>query len=875
MKDDAASSSLTPTASALEAAIKHAFSSRYLLVEGIEECPVPLFVIDKDHRITLWNKALVQLTGLSPAEMLGTRNHWQAFYPHERPTMADLTVDGTVEENIERLYHGKYQPSPMLEGGYEVSDFFPGIGDNGCWIYFMAAPLKDASGCVIGAIETLQDVTSRNRAEALVKENQSYLRQIVDGSSVPTFVIDREHRVTHWNRACEALTGFSADELVGTRDQWRPFYESERPVMADLILDSAIAKDVDRFYHGKFSASQLIDGAFEAEDFFPHFGERGLWLFFTAAPLNDAQGNFIGAIETLQDITAQKQAEISLRASEEQLKVMCITDALTSLFNARHFHQQVKIEIKRAVRHQRPLSLLMIDLDDFKKLNDEHGHLEGDKALATAANVIKHSFRELDTAFRYGGEEFVVLLPDTPREPAHMLAELLLKNLANTVLMTDAGQELRITASIGVSEYITPETSSSFVRRADEGVYRAKRLGKNRVEACEPGAVSGSTGSPPQPHEHSRAEERRGELASDKPTLLIVDDSPDDTDLMCALLKDLYMLQVVSGGEAALKLAQGYPQPDLVLLAASLPGLSGYEVCQQLKGDPRTRDIAVILLTATGDEGEEQLGLDLVGVDYIAKPVTSVTLLARVKTQLSLKRSNDLLKNMKGYLDGEVAKRTREAMATQDVTILAMLSLAEARNNETGNHIRRTQHYVKTLAERLQHHPRFSDFLSDEIINLLFNSAPLHDIGKVGIPDRILLKPQALEPDEFEIIKTHAWLGREAIQHAEEQLGTQLALLEHAKDIACHHHEQWDGSGYPGGLAGDDIPIAGRLMAVADVYDALISRRVYKDALPHETAVEIIVQGRGTQFDPDIVDAFIEVTDQFKLIATSFPDHHN
>ena len=178
------------------------------------------------------------------------------------------------------MYHGKYNRSDLLDGGVEVYDFFPQVGDDGRWLYFTAAPLKDSAGQVVGAIEILQDITTRHRAEAALRESQGFLKQIVDGNSVPTFVINREHRLTHWNRACEVVTGISAADLVGTRDQWRPFYDSERPVMADLILDSALDKEVAQFYHDKFRPSTVIAGAFEAEDFFPHLGEQGKWLFF-------------------------------------------------------------------------------------------------------------------------------------------------------------------------------------------------------------------------------------------------------------------------------------------------------------------------------------------------------------------------------------------------------------------------------------------------------------------------------------------------------------------------------------------------------------------------------------------------------------------
>ena len=358
----------------------------------------------------------------------------------------------------------------------------------------------------------------------------------------------------------------------------------------------------------------------------------------------------------------------------------------------------------------------------------------------------------------------------------------------------------------------------------------------------------------------------------DRQTVLVVDDTADNLALMSGLLKDLYKVKVANGGEKALKIARGDSPPDLILLDIMMPGLSGYDVCGELKADPATRDIPIIFLTALAAVEDEKRGLELGAVDYITKPISPPIVLARVATHLQIKAAADFLKDKNQYLENEVARRTRELSAIQDVTILTLASLAETRDSDTGGHIRRTQFYVKAIAERLQDHPRFRRFLEPQTIDLLFKSAPLHDIGKVGIPDHILLKPGRLEPAEYEVMKTHTTLGRDAIQHAEDRLGMEVDFLRFAKEIAYYHQERWDGSGYPDGLGGDDIPIPARLMAVADVYDALVSRRVYKAAMPHERAVEIVLAGRGTHFDPDVVDAFIAMGDEIRAIAARFRD---
>lgn len=355
-------------------------------------------------------------------------------------------------------------------------------------------------------------------------------------------------------------------------------------------------------------------------------------------------------------------------------------------------------------------------------------------------------------------------------------------------------------------------------------------------------------------------------------TILVVDDTPDNLMLMAELLKDKYRVKLANNGEKALRILAGDPLPDLILLDIMMPGLSGLQVAEQLQQDARTRHIPIIFLTSMAAVESELQGLALGAVDYITKPISPSRVLARVETQIKLKAAADFLRDQNDFLEQEVQRRTREVVAIQEVTIQAMASLAETRDNETGNHIRRTQHYVKLLAELLRDHPRFRHFLNDETIHLLFKSAPLHDIGKVGIPDHILLKPGRLTKEEFEIMMTHTTLGRDAIQRAEDQLGFPVDFLRLAKEIAYSHQEKWDGSGYPLGLSGDDIPISARLMAVADVYDALISHRVYKPGMPHEEAVDIIRQGGGWHFDPDVCAAFLSATEQFKAIAERFSD---
>ena len=347
-------------------------------------------------------------------------------------------------------------------------------------------------------------------------------------------------------------------------------------------------------------------------------------------------------------------------------------------------------------------------------------------------------------------------------------------------------------------------------------------------------------------------------------TILLVDDTEVNINLVMAILSDEYDISVALDGKTALELADCV-QPDLILLDIMMPGMDGYEVCRRIKANEATQNIPIIFITALNDEGYETRGLELGAVDYITKPFKPIIVKTRVKNHLELKRHRD-------HLEELVKERTQELALTQEVAFESLATLAEYRDPETGGHIRRTQNYIKILAEYLQNHSRFKGFLDEKTIELVYKSAPLHDIGKVGVPDKILLKPGKLTYEEFEEMKKHTIYGRDAIRVAEQKIGTN-SFLRFAGEIAYSHHERWDGAGYPEGLRGEEIPVSGRLMALVDVYDALISKRVYKPPFPHHKAIAIIREERGTHFDPEIADAFLELAERFRTIAIEHIDY--
>lgn len=353
-------------------------------------------------------------------------------------------------------------------------------------------------------------------------------------------------------------------------------------------------------------------------------------------------------------------------------------------------------------------------------------------------------------------------------------------------------------------------------------------------------------------------------------TILIVDDDPANLTVLNTLLSPEYKVRAANSGMRALEMANLEPRPDLILLDIIMPEMDGYTVLKKLKDNPITNSIPVIFLTAVDNDENERKGLDLGAVDYIIKPINPIIMLARVKAQLTLKFANDFLHNKNDFLENEIAHRMEENQIIQNASIRALAHLAEIRDPETGEHIKRTQSYVELLAKKLQSHLRFKKILTSHFISLLTKSAPLHDIGKVGIPDNILLKPGPLDDDEWEIMKTHAEIGAHAIELTEQDISQPIEFLSLAKEIAHWHHERWDGKGYPDGLAGEDIPLSARFMAVADVFDAITSKRVYKEAMPYSEAKDVIISGRGKHFDPDIVDAFVDIFDEFCDVARQF-----
>jgi len=353
---------------------------------------------------------------------------------------------------------------------------------------------------------------------------------------------------------------------------------------------------------------------------------------------------------------------------------------------------------------------------------------------------------------------------------------------------------------------------------------------------------------------------------SGKKKILIVDDTSSNIDTLLAVLGDEYDLRVAVDGETALQSLQQDDLPDLILLDIMMPGMDGYEVFSRLKSSTRTRGIGIIFLTALAENSEQEKGLNLGAEDYITKPFDPAIVKARIRIQLELKSYRD-------HLEELVSLRTDELAHAQEATIASMAIMAEYRDPETGGHIQRTKSYIYALASEIN--KANPEIINEQMPEILSQAAPLHDIGKVAIPDAILFKPARLTAEEFSIMEKHTIYGSEAIRRTETIHGRN-ELLRVAAEIAEFHHEKWDGSGYPHGRKGKAIPISARLMTIADVYDALISKRPYKEALNHEMAVKTILEGDGYtyphHFDPQILACFKSIHPQFHAIALKFDE---
>jgi diguanylate cyclase (GGDEF)-like protein len=541
-------------------------------------------------------------------------------------------------------------------------------------------------------------------------------KHILQGSSIAHFVINKDHTIVEWNRACEALTGYSASRMLSTKNHWMPFYSSQRPCLADLLLNHAPRSEINKKYKNMaIKKWDLVEGAYEIEGFFAPLGKQGKWLRFTAAPLVDSGGEVIAAIETIEDISSRKNAEQEkeklnkeLLKSNQRLKALVLRDYETGLFNRRFLDEVMEAEFIRAKRYSQPLSLIMLDIDYFKSINNMYGHLFGNLCLQQLAKLLKKVVRRYDVVVRSGGEEFIIISPGINRLQTLVLAQRILDEI-NVYNFGERKSSVKLKVSIAVVSY--PEEkilkSEDLVELAEQVLIRAKECGGNRV----------------------------------------------------------------------------YTSYD----------------------DKKSK--------------------------------------AKFFQQKTNKQENIL--GLKHKLD----RITLRANQNLIEAIFAFAKAIELRDHYTGEHVEKTVLYATKLGRTLK--------LNTEEIKDLRQAAILHDLGKLGISDKILLKNSKLTDSEYTQIKKHPQIAADILRP--------IHFLRSVIPYILYHHERWDGRGYPSGLQGELIPVGARIIAIADVFQALTSNRPYRKAFTKEEAVRIMKEGAGTQFDPKIVKVFLNLIKDKKI----------
>ena len=525
----------------------------------------------------------------------------------------------------------------------------------------------------------------------------------------------------------------------------------------------------------------------------------------------------------------QAEAEEKLQETTESYRAKLYHDVLTGTYNRRYYEDI-------ASRIVGPAGIALIDVDDFKICNDTYGHYAGDMALETAANAIHSCIRNTDRLIRYGGDEFLLVLPGIPSDILQAKLEQIRAAVQQAAV--PGYSHFRLSLSIGGTMQAITDPMENAVRRADRLMYQAK-CRKNAVMVEVPG------------HDLAALEK----LLQNKPQILLVDDSAMNRMMLTEILGDSYhILEVENGRECMEKLQAEAGNIALVLLDINMPVMDGFEVLKAMNANHTIEDTPVIMISSEDSDAAIRRSYELGASDYVNRPFDARIVYRRVTNTIKLYAKQRRLVQM-------VSDQIRARENNTDMLVGVLSHIVEFRNGESGLHVRHIRIITELLLHRLlEISSRYS--ITAEQQDMIPLASALHDIGKIGIDEKILNKPGKLTPEEFEVIKTHSMLGAQILYDLDNF--SEQPLLQTAYEIARWHHERWDGRGYPDGLKGDEIPISAQLVSLADVYDALTSERCYKKAFSHEKAMQMILNGECGAFNPLLLQCLTNIQSDLK-----------